>query len=648
VTVAGLAALSWIALASAHAGRFAPRAAIAAGVLAGVVVAVAAARTARAAKPDPRRMTTDAVAVALALAGALALAPAARPLPAFFDSSWYQNAALAIRRYEALEWTAEALVLPEMRAIAITSLADESASMSNVPSWPDRGFHAVAFASADPESALVSPYHPPLVSAAMAVVPGGGISIVLLWAFAYLLALASVARAAFGPPAAVVAVAVVAVMPSFAYYGSTPYAEIPAGALVLAGLACAVHLAWRSGPAPRVAFAAGMLLGLGTLAKVELGAVLAVVAVWWLAGRRAEAGAREGAAFLAGAALPLTHLALLAAGPSRMYMELNLAGVLGLLGLTPPIAAGLASSPKRLSNARLVGVVMVLGTTALVSASLLAPAAEGTIPPTSAVLVWFVTPLVLWAAAACAARCLKEAWPGGEAVLGPVFVIAALLVLVPGVTAGLSPLYTARRFVPLVIPGLAVLAAGAATAVVGWVSPAGRRLDTATSRWTALASGALIALALAALWVKSAPLRTLREFEGGRVIIDSLARRIPDDALVLFPSPLTGSRAGRLAAPLWTVHGRTTAVLDSSSPSSTELAAALDAWTDSGGGPVYFVGDDLGEWPLEEHWEATLVEREQWVAPIPAQSPELPPGPGTIGVELVLARVESAGAADGR
>jgi hypothetical protein len=215
-----------------------------------------------------------------------------------------------------------------------------------------------------------------------------------------------------------------------------------------------------------------------------------------------------------------------------------------------------------------------------------------------------------------------------------------VLAVFPGVTAGLSPLYTVRRFVPVVIPGLTCLAAGAAVIAAGWEAPGRRTARLALPRWVVITCGAAIVLALAALLAKGAPLRALREFDGGAALVDRLAASIPEDALVMFASPLSGSHAARAAAPLWTRHGLATAVLTYPAPSPAALEHALRAWTDQTRGPVYFVGDELGPWPGADRWSAVELESTAWVAPAPASRSALPPGPGSVGLEYTLFRLE--------
>lgn len=649
----GLGVSSWAALSAAHLGRFNGPFAVAMGASAVVVSAWFMARR----NPHLKSLSgllgsrADLATVGLALIGAVALQPAAAPWPAFFDASWYLNTAAAITRARSLNFVPDTLAVEALRPAVISTFADQREALPAVPARADRGFHDVAFAIDDVHGAIVHPYHPPLVSASLAMAmtglppapaagsPGAGTGrIVVLWSVAYLLVAGAVARAAFGPLAAPVAVVALAAGPGFAYYGAAPFAEVPAGALVLGAVACLSRLAERIAPDRSLAFAAGLCLGLAALAKLELTTVIPMACVWWLAFRRGRGGTAEAAAFGLGLAGPLLHLTVLAFGPSRTYVELNLAGVAGLLGVAvgltwrPPAADLPPGSVRRGFSRANAGTIAVIAGGLLVTAAALVPQTQGAPPNGAALLLWLVTPIVAWAAAAAVVVAIRRPEPTVSAVAWLTFGSALALLLLPGITTSVSPLYTARRFVPLVLPGLTILAAGAA---VSTARRGGR---------TAFLAGAGVVLAVAALYASSRPLRMLRDFDGGVGVLSRVASHVEPDALILFPSPLNGSQSARAAAPLWTRHQLNTAVLRAPFVPPEELAAALAGWREARGTPIYFIGDELGEPPEIPGWKAEEVADEEWLAPLLSTQPTMPPGPDQLGLMFRIVRFAPEGA----
>ncbi|MFQ5459325.1 MAG: hypothetical protein ACE5EL_00880, partial [Anaerolineae bacterium] len=161
---------------------------------------------------------------------------------------------------------------------------------------------------------------------------------------------------------------------------------------------------------------------------------------------------------------------------------------------------------------------------------------------------------------------------------------------------------------------------------LGWGAGQGVAGARGSWRWgaaIAFGSGAAIVLLVAALFVQSRPVRAFRDFSGGSRIVAELARDLEPGGLTLFPSTLTGSHVGRMAAPLWLLTGRPAAVLGPSA-SGAGLRSIVDAWS-SGGGEVYYVVGGKGQVPEVPGYTARWQADERWIAPLLAPAPSLPP-----------------------
>jgi hypothetical protein len=186
------------------------------------------------------------------------------------------------------------------------------------------------------------------------------------------------------------------------------------------------------------------------------------------------------------------------------------------------------------------------------------------------------------------------------------------------------------------------------------------RLNSLSRRATAAAAGAGLALVLVASAVRSARLTSLREFAGASRIVARLAHDTAPDAggdgavgapppgegsIVLFPSPLNGSRAGRLASALWLLEQRDTAVLSTPGMSGDAVKSLLDQWR-AAGRSVYFVADELGPLPEVAGYDPEPVAEEAWVTTMLAADPKLPPRVDTLDVEMKVYRLVPVGSPD--
>jgi hypothetical protein len=604
--------------------------------------------------------------VALVVAVGLVRAwPPSTPWPVFLDASWYANTAAQIAVTGGLAFPVPALELPPAaRASVVSTFRDQRAAGLPFPDDSRQGFHAVAFAVPNLDQPVAGPYHPPFYASWLAAwlgpgAPGGRLGwAAMAWTLGWLLAVAALARAAFGPAAAPVAAGLVAFGPAVAYYGRQPYAEPAAGALALTATWCLVRLARHQPgrPAAGWALAAGLGYGLALLAKVDALLPMAAGCLWWLAARRSGGGRREGLALAAGLALGLAHFAWLAATVSRLYVTLNGGGVLRLvlargpwlillavLSLAGLALAGWLRRSGRAPGARAVRVALAVGVAVAVAAGTtlgwLVP--EGSPPGTVAVLAWLVTPLGLWAGVVGLTWALEAAAPPAGPVLAQALVAAGLVLAAPVVNQSLSSVYTARRLVPMALPITAVLAGAAVAAWWQWRQMA-TGAERSRRRWVDAAVLAGLALASAGLLTAGADsVGPLREFAGGEGLARRVARHVGPDDVLLFPATLQGADPGRMAAAIWSLTGRHTAVVGAPDRDPAAVAQAVAAWR-AAGRQVYYVTDTAHPPPELPGYGLDFLVEESAVTYALAPLPGLPPGTSPIDLQLQVFTVTPA------
>ena len=672
-----VAGTGWSALALAQVGRFAAVPALVGGLASGVAALAWALRRSMAVRPvndsegthlaEPpggltpnlamaalRRDRWGAAALLLALALTAWQRPAGAAWPAALDSGWYLGSAGWIVSSRGLDFRPAALAdLPvPLRRQFVSSFDDQRAVLDPLgkrfPQGADLGLHAVSLAVPASDDARARPYHPPFLAALLAVAlalvgPERVAGVALVAGLLWLLAAAALARRLAGGAAGLAAVALAGAGPAFAYYAGQPFAELAAGAALLAGL----WLLLAESPA-----AAGLCLGLAALVKVDaLPAVAAALAggLWALRGQR-----RPQQRLCVGAAFGLLQLLVLLGGVNRVYLRLNGGGLLKLLQGAWPTLGAIAllavfltlawrSRRPRPSVGRLPAVLGIVALALLgwgQVAAWLAP--EGAAPSMLAIASWLLTPLGLWLGIAGAAELLV----GRRTAAAPVVAVVALAIpfvlLAPLVSRGLSPLYAGRRLLVVAVPLLAVLAA--ATLAPLWAaaqaSAPPRRswlLETTSSRRAGLTGVAALALVLWAQAAAATPFRGARgrDLSGGLSLIRRLAAATPPNAVIVFPSVLDGSHVGRLAAALEALEGRAVAVVGRPELDAAALAQAALAWQRAGR-PVYLALDDGREPPELPGQDLALVHEDSIVtrhlAPRPAMPPTMTSLP--LGVDL--------------
>ncbi len=334
----------------------------------------------------------------------------------------------------------------------------------------------------------------------------------------------------------------------------------------------------------------GALFGIAGLARTEtfLFLGMAVVVTWaWTRVRVSLVGIVTGFA-------PLVLLALFIAGRSpshhlaylRNDLQLHYLAILPWLGahtrwVQVGVAVLLLLVLVAAVRARRAGVGSVRG-----AFRLIAP-----LGVVAAVVVYvrianLVFPLrdLSWLAAYCSWPLLAAAVAGlpvvwrrnGEAVR-----LAAVLWLLETVVFGLNPRISAyqpwaiRRFLPVVIPGIAI-AGAAALASLATRGRAARAIAIATVLVVVYLEGRAIM-----------PARARAYYEGSFAAVAALAERLPEDAIVGFDGELADAQ---LQVPFWLMTGRETLVLSEGGSRWRDVMRALAAT----GRPVFWIGERLG------------------------------------------------------
>jgi len=217
-----------------------------------------------------------------------------------------------------------------------------------------------------------------------------------------------------------------------------------------------------------------------------------------------------------------------------------------------------------------------------------------------------------------------------------------LVLLAPVVTRSLSSLYTARRFLPLVWPLVAVFAAGAAIELL-----AARASGPLAGLVRRPLHGRVLALAasLLVVWASLVSARPFAgsggiDFAGGATLASGLSRQGEPEDLLLFTSTLDGSHAGRLAAATWALEGRPVAVLGAARPDPARLEALVTAWRATGH-DLFLVTDARFDPPDFGNLQAVELDRLAVVSQAPAPDPSLPPRMAPLPIELVIHGLEA-------
>jgi len=538
-----------------------------------------------AAVPEQRAVSALGIAAALAL---IAWSwPPYETVIAASDSTMYVNAGLHLARTGAL-------VVPETIASVLPSAAARTIFSS--VGWGDTGpfirlpggllMDTLDARVATPAFFPLLPVWTGILAAA-----GGAASSVLvapLFSALAIWAIVLFAGETLGLTTACVTAAMLIANFAFWWYAKFAMPEPLAAAALWGGLVVLQRAARRRDA--RLAVLTGALFGVAGLARTEtfLFLGIAIVVTWaWTRFRVSFAGIVAGLAPLVGVALfiarrsPSHHLAYL-----RNDLQLHYLAILPWLGAhTRLVEGGIAAVALLVVVAALgawrTGVGAVRG-----AMRILAP-----LGIVAAVAVYVrIADLVFpardlsWLAAYCSWPLLAAAIAGlllvwrrdGEAVR-----IAAVLWLLETVIFGLNPRISAyqpwaiRRFLPVVIPGIAIAGAAALAAL----ATRGR-----AARATAVVTG-LVVLYLEGRTIM--PARARAYYKGSFAAVAALAERLPEDAIVGFEGELADVQ---LQVPFWLMTGRETVVLGEGGSRWRDVMLALVAT----GRPVFWIGERLG------------------------------------------------------
>ncbi|HLI25434.1 MAG TPA: glycosyltransferase family 39 protein [Chloroflexota bacterium] len=431
------------------------------------------------------------------------------------------------------------------------------------------------------------PWYPTLVALAVGL---GGLE-AGLWVNPLLATLAVVlvyltARRLVGPLAAWLAAVWLVLNLGQVWFARYTMAEPAAQLLLWSGLFAASMARERSVPAWGVL--AGLAWGGLLLARAD-SVLLLPVLLGYLAWAARTAARRPFALpalglLLLGGAQAIWHAAALAPAYSTMTfsratLTVAAGGVIGVLLLAAAVWTGAvyARQPtvRRWLPVALV-VALVLGAlfAYLVRPALPAPALSGEAAELERAareslvrLGWYVTPLgLLLALVGAGTLAVSGSWRPGALLLA--LLALSLAFYLPNPLVSADHPWAVRRYLPVVLPGLLVLAAHGAASVGHWAwrGPCSWWRPRGTLRWPGAGRGAgplLLTIALGVAvglgeWQATAAIAGYREHAGALAQVRALAGRVPPDAIVLFPWTPAGLR---LALPLHYVGERGSVVL---------------------------------------------------------------------------------------
>lgn len=576
----------------------------------------------------------------LLLVGLLLFAWPAEHFPLLGDSAIYPNTAALLARtggfvyhYDPLD----GLNLPQKQLFYIPS--DRQLPYVQIQSY--RGLLYGAYYVMDPEQNVVMSSRQPLVIVWMALFhmvlgPKGMLLVPPLFGAASLVVLYVLGRRLFGPAPAALATLLLGISFPQLHFSRTPYAEIVGQFFILVSMAgWVIYLQTRrliysllGIAALAVAFAARIDAVIGLIPLALFIAILVLHRDW-----RGAFSSTGWAVLMAGFALWTANwpyigatAELLRVGQLRFLSQLSTGeiamfgggGLLGLLmvGLVARLLGPIRSGRVvrwLFSLFVIAGLVYGLHIRPLIPETVMV---RGELRPTyneeiMAVTAKYISPLLFWAAAL---GLVVVAWQkrvrSEHGLLGGFVISFSAVFFWKYTTARVYPV-ALRRLVPEVLPGMMLLAAFA----LCWL---GRR-----RRWWWLA--VVLAGMLAALLLGVAgPYWFYHESAGTWDFLNTLAERLPEDAVILFEPQQGESVVGWFAAPLWSFYDRQALLLNNGELDGTTLQEAICYWT-ARGKEVYVVSQTEPAiwWPGE--FEGRPVGELRWNSSIIGQSQLFPP-----------------------
>jgi len=425
----------------------------------------------------------------------------------------------------------------------------------------------------DPASGAVMPGFPHLFPASVALGYGvaglrGATNTVAVWAVLGVLAVYFLGAALMGRWAAFLGATLLALNVAETWYARYPNAEVVMQTLVFAGLLAFARNENEKDEGSFFAWIAGtscaLLIFLRFDAFLALTALMAASALRWIVDRRAPTPAFVGTAVV-GAVLALLYYS----GPLKAYFwqyQVNLPPVAVSLGaVLAAVAMVIAVGTQRrwlgplLARYLPAGLAVLLAVLAVYGLFFREPGGRLTDWDAYALRI-FRADYVFWpalvaAVAGCAIVGRKSFWRHPAFFL--VFASFAVfffrkLHIVP------EHFWLSRRFLPVILPGVCLLAAGALTgsAGAGEKHRVGRRL----------AGTAGVAFIAWQFWTAAAPVEAHVEYRGAIHAIEQLAARTTTKDLVLFEGRNANSDVHVLALPLASAFDRQVLLLEDPRP----------------------------------------------------------------------------------
>jgi hypothetical protein len=219
---------------------------------------------------------------------------------------------------------------------------------------------------------------------------------------------------------------------------------------------------------------------------------------------------------------------------------------------------------------------------------------------------------------------------GGEIARVAVFIwIVATLVFVANPRVAAYQPWAIRRFLPIVIPGIAV----AASAALAWVATRPRR--------GAAAAAVAVALVIVALelWPVLA-VRARNYYAESFALVRSVADRVPQDGIIAMDSDFADIQ---VQVPLWMIHGRETLMLGQTGQRWRDVMRALVAT----GRPVFWIGNRYGAPLSTGDITLTALEPDPELIAITPDAPTNAPPSRTVR-RVIPFRIYGVGLAVGR
>ena len=613
----GLGAVAWVALLLAEIGQLhlSLLAALLAAAVIGLAVQTRLARTGRPAVPAARAGIRGVAAF-----GAVTVLAAALYFPAYDSFVFGDDASVYLSFGRKVAETGR-LVFDDPLLHEIPAEAREDLFLNRQPQdmtgryarFP--GGFLIADIDDPDVTAGFSPLFPVLTALFHAALPERGAPPVTpLFAVLSIGGLLLVGAHVGGIRTGLLAAALLAVSLPQIWFARYPVPDVLAQFFVVAGL-LALLAAFRD-ERPWLAAAAGGLFGLACFAKVDmivlLTVTLAAFAAWRLL-RRPAAGGRCSAYLFAASGVMLAHNLLhylLFPSHYTRYVEelLTRSFLFGLLEQSAVLAvllaavllafAALAVAVARWwgftgAAARQAGGFLLVGLLAAYAFNY-AWTNPGRFPDTLVWLSWYLSWPVLALSAAAVVWLLRSGM-AGQANQGLSFLL--LLVGVVGLHYLYDPLedgdhiWSMRRFVPVVLPGLLLILAAAANRVIEWIYAEYRTAAT-------IAAGLVLVglLGRPSLAVAGMPL-----WGGALDRSAELARVFPDNAAVLVSPELAGTH---IQTALAYVHGVDTVLVQEQQPGERLRDVVLD-WMARGREVFFVVGRQGFSFPAPD---LTLLE----------------------------------------